>query len=70
MTPCLVFNHHSLPFATVNDADNAIPDFFKVCIRSQNVGLATIIVDGIVDRNWFRLELAEGYFWQDWHGKN
>lgn len=70
MTSCLVFNHHSLPFATANDADNAIPDFLKVCIKSQNVGLATIIVDETVDRDWFRLELAEGYFWQDWHGKN
>jgi hypothetical protein len=70
MTPCLVFNHHSLPFATANDADNAIPNFLKVCIKSQNVGLATIIVDETVDRDWFRLELSEGYFWQDWHRKN
>jgi len=70
MTPCLVFNHHSLPFDTANDADNAIPDFLKVCIKSQNVGFSTIIVDETVDFKWFRLELAEGYFWQDWHGKN
>jgi len=45
LTSCLVFNHHSLPFAAPSDADNAIPDFLKVCIKSQNMGFATIIVD-------------------------
>ena len=70
MTSCLVFNHHALPFAAASDADKVIPDFLKVCIESQNVGLATIIVDETIDRDWFRLELAEGYFWQDWYGKN
>jgi hypothetical protein len=70
MTSSLVFNHHSLPFGVVSDADKAIPDFLKVCIKSQNMGFATIIVDNAVDPNWFRLELAKGYFWQDWYEKN
>lgn len=70
MTSCLVFNHHSLPFAMASDADKAIPDFLKVCIKSQNMGFATIIFDETVDPDWFRLELAKGYFWQDWYGKN
>ena len=70
MTSCIVFNHHSLPFAAVADADASIPDFLKICIKSQNIGLATVIVDETIDSDWFRLELANGYFWQDWHGKN
>lgn len=70
MTSYLVFNHHSLPFITASDADKAIPIFLKICIKSQNMGFDTILVDEIVDRDWFRLELAKGYFWQDWHGKN
>ncbi len=34
------------------------------------MGFVTIIVDETVDPDWFRLELAEGYFWQDWYRKN
>ena len=70
MTSCIVFNHHSLPFAAVTDADAALPDFLRVCIQSQNVGLAAVLVDESIDSDWFRLELAPNYFWQDWHGKN
>ncbi len=70
MTSCLVFNHHSLPFATITDADAALPDFLRICIQSRNVGLAAVLVDEGIDRDWFRLELAPDYFWQDWHGQN
>lgn len=70
MTSCLVFNHHSLPFAAITDADAALPDFLRICIQSRNVGLAAVLVDEGVDRDWFRLELAPDYFWQDWHGQN
>ncbi len=70
MTSCIVFNHHSLPFAAIVDADAALPDFLRLCIQSQNIGLATVLVDESVDSDWFRLELAQNYFWQDWHGKN
>lgn len=70
MTSGLVFNHHSLPFTAAIDADKTIPDFLRICIKSQNMGFATILVDETVDHDWFRLELAEGYFWQDWYKKN
>ncbi|MEA3548578.1 MAG: hypothetical protein U9R66_13035 [Thermodesulfobacteriota bacterium] len=70
MTSCIVFNHHSLPFAAVTDADAALSDFLRVCIRSQNVGLAAVLVDESIDSDWFRLELAPDYFWQDWYGQN
>ena len=70
MTSCLVFNHHSLPFAAAGDADAAIPDFLQICIQSQNIGLNTVLVDETIDRGWFRLELAQNYFWQDWYSQN
>jgi hypothetical protein len=65
----MVFNHHSLPFDSVGSADKALPDFLRVCIRAQNIGLSTLLVDESVDKDWFRLKLCDRYFWQDWHGK-
>lgn len=67
MTACLVFNHHSLPFDTVEGVNQAVPDFLKICIQSKNAGLSPVLVDEAVDPSWFRLELAKGYFWQDWY---
>ncbi|WP_300675287.1 hypothetical protein [Desulfoluna sp.] len=70
MTSCIVFNHHSLPFDVSEDADKCIPDFLKICVMSQNIGLSTILVDESVDKDWFRMELADHYYWQEWHRKN
>lgn len=67
MTDSLVFNHHSLPFPHRQHAENAIPDFLKICVKAKNAGLRTILVAETTDHTWFRLELAPGYFWQDWH---
>lgn len=67
MTACLVFNHHSQPFDTIEGADQAVPDFLKICIQSKNAGLSPVLVDETVDPSWFRLELAKNYFWQDWY---
>lgn len=69
MTSCMVFNHHSLPFDSTEKVDKALPDFLKLCIQAQNIGLATILVDESIDKEWFRLELSGQYFWQDWHNK-
>ena len=69
MTAYLVFNHHSLPFDSLEKAEEALPDFFKLCLRAQNIGLDTILVDDAMDKTWFRLELSRQYFWQDWHNK-
>ena len=69
MTACLIFNHHCLPFDSPQRADEAVPDFLKLCIKAQNIGLGTILVDESIDKDWFRLELASRYFWQDWHNK-
>ena len=69
MTSAMVFNHHSLPFDSQETADDALPDFLKLCLAAQNIGLDTILVDESIDKGWFRLELATRYFWQDWHNK-
>ncbi|MCP4117705.1 MAG: hypothetical protein GY737_20360 [Desulfobacteraceae bacterium] len=69
MTSCMVFNHHSLPFDSGGKADEALPDFLKLCIQAHNIGFSTILVDESVDKDWFRLELCRRYFWQDWHNK-
>ncbi|HAJ79093.1 MAG TPA: hypothetical protein DCO75_04915 [Fibrobacteres bacterium] len=70
MNQLLVFNHHSLPFNSKEKAFSAIPEFLKICLRANNLGLSTILIDDNVDRNWFRLQLAEGYYWQDWYNQN
>ena len=70
MTSVLVFNHHSLPFASSADADRAIPDLLKICLKARNSGISPILVDERIDRTWFRIELAKDYFWQDWQGRN
>lgn len=69
MTSYMVFNHHSLPFDSQEKAEDALPDFLKLCLSAQNIGLDTILVDDSMDKRWFRLELSPQYFWQDWHNK-
>ena len=69
MTTYMVFNHHCFPFDSQEKAEDALPDFLKLCLRAQNIGLDTILMDDSVDKTWFRLELSSGYFWQDWYKK-
>jgi hypothetical protein len=66
----LIFNHHSLPFQSDSTADDYIPEFLKICIKSKNIGFSTILLDDSIDSNWFRLELSSGYYWQDWYNKH
>ncbi|MDY0360599.1 MAG: hypothetical protein RBR08_04015 [Desulforegulaceae bacterium] len=70
MTDCMVFNHHSLPFDHSDYAKEAVPDFLKICIKAKNAGLKTILVDQSVDKSWFLIELAPGYYWKNWHDQN
>lgn len=69
MNNLLVFNHHSLPFCSIEDAERGVIDFLKICLKAQNLGKSIILVDEDIDRTWFRVELAENYFWQDWYNK-
>jgi hypothetical protein len=70
MNQLIVFNHHSLPYSSREEAELAVPQFLKICLKTNNLGLSTILIDEGIDQNWFRLQLANGYFWQDWYNKN
>lgn len=69
MSRFLIFNHHSLPYESKSVACSEIPLFLKMCIRLQSIGLSTILVDETIDKNWFRLKLSNGFYWQDWYNK-
>lgn len=66
----LVFNHHALPCDHEQQAVDAVPEFLRVCVRAQRLGLNVLLVDDSMDASWFRLELANGFFWQDWYNRN
>ncbi|WP_417912791.1 hypothetical protein [Candidatus Electronema sp. TJ] len=70
MSHPLVFNHHSLPFSSPEDVDREIVNFLKICLRAKLIGFSFILADESVDGTWFRLELAHGYFWKDWHDQH
>ena len=63
----LVFNHHSLPFALLAQAQAAMPDFLRICAKAMLLGRDTILIDQTQDSHWFRIELAPGYTWQNWY---
>lgn|GEM_PF-695545 len=69
MSRIQVFNHHSLPFDSSSQADEAVPDFLKLCVMTKRLGFDTILIDVTQDKNWFRVELAPRYFFQDWYNK-
>jgi len=64
---CLIFNHHSLPLSSPSQVAQAMPEFLKICLKANRLGLKTILLDQGQDTHWFRLELAPNYFWQNWH---
>ena len=66
LTDRLVFNHHCLPCISVEDAKRYVPEFLRICLKAQTLGLGTILVEEGLDVKWYRLELAPGYFFQNW----
>lgn len=66
MNSFLVFNHHSLPCNNMEEAKSHIPDFIKINVKSHAIGLSIILINENFDKSWYRIELATGYFWQDW----
>jgi hypothetical protein len=62
----LIFNHHSFPFDTIEEAKVSVPDFIKIALKARTLGLSVILFDESVDHNWYRIELAVNYYWQDW----
>lgn len=70
MSQLLVFNHHSLPFDSKDQANLKIPDLLKICLKAQSLGLSTILVDESIEQNWFRVKLTDQYYWQDWYNQS
>ena len=66
----LVFNHHSLPYKSSEPVNDAVKEFLKICLKARRLGYPIILMDDNQDINWFRIELAPGYFWQDWYNEN
>ncbi len=69
----IVLNHHSLPFASREDADNGLLAFFRVLRACQASGLRILLLDEDQDRSLMSLELAQGYYvrtWYDYNKKN
>lgn len=67
MSRIQVFNHHSLPYDDQSQAERAVPDFLKLCLVAKRLGFDVILLDETQDSSWFRIELAPGYFFQDWY---
>jgi hypothetical protein len=65
----LIFNHHSLPYESVEPINDAVNEFLKICLKARRLGYPIILMDENQDVNWFRIELAPGYFWQDWYNE-
>lgn len=66
MSNGIVFNHHSLPFACKEDADKGLLEFFHVLKVCRTAGLKILLVDENQDKSLRRIELATGYFLQNW----
>ncbi|MCG6307294.1 hypothetical protein K6U49_01460 [Vibrio alginolyticus] len=61
-----MLNHHSLPFASKEDADNGLLAFFTVLKVCRTAGLKILLVDDDQDKSLMGLELANGYFVRNW----
>ncbi|WP_373883446.1 hypothetical protein ACEQ85_04905 [Acinetobacter pittii] len=73
MTHGIVFNHHSLPYSSKEDADDGLLAFFKVIKTCRLAGLKILLVDDDQDKSLMGLELSKGYFissWYAWANKN
>ena len=66
MSNGIVLNHHSLPFASKEDADKGLLAFFTVLKVCRTAGLKILLVDEDQDKSLMGLELADGYFVRNW----
>jgi len=62
----IVLNHHSLPFANKEDADEGLMAFFTVLKVCRTAGLKVLLVDEDQDKSLMGLELTNGYFVRSW----
>lgn len=66
MSNGIVLNHHSLPFASKEDADKGLLAFFTVLKVCRTAGLKILLVDEDQDKSLMGLELAIGYYVRNW----
>lgn len=66
MSNGIVLNHHSLPFASKEDADKGLLSFFTVLKVCRKAGLKILLVDEDQDKSLMGLELTNGYFVRNW----
>jgi len=66
----IVLNHHSLPFSCSHDADAGMLAFLNILKVCRESGLKILLVDEGQDQSLRRIELARGYFLQDWLNKS
>lgn len=66
MSNGIVLNHHSLPFACKEDANNGLLAFLKVLKVCRTSGLKILLVDEDQDKSLMGLELVDGYFVRNW----
>lgn len=67
MNSPLVFNHHALPYPSAAQAEDDLPGFVTTtyqCFKKYNFQL--ILLDESLDKSWYNIQLAPGYFWRDW----
>ena len=71
MSQVLIFNHHSLPFASISQAEKHIPDFIRICLKSQNLGFNMVVLsqEEVQSKDLFRIQLTQNYYWQDWYNQ-
>jgi hypothetical protein len=62
----VVFNHHSLPFESAEQARRSAPLLLRVLVRARILGLTAIRIDESLDPSWRRIELAPGFTWSEW----
>jgi len=66
----LIFNHHSLPYSSIDVAKSAVLEFLKVCLKLNKYCFQIILFDETLDKNWYHIELAPNYFWRNWYDEN
>ncbi len=62
----IVLNHHSLPFANTEAANQGVLLFFKILKTCRAVGLKVLLLDEDQDKSLMSLELSNSYFVRDW----
>jgi hypothetical protein len=67
MTDYLIFNHHSVPYKSLEDAQEEFPIFINILSEAFKEGLSAIrLSEQDVDKGWFEIQLSSGYTIREW----